>query len=85
MALQVYPNPVSSSATIQFSIPHSSEVKIELFDLQGRKIQTIAEGNYRSGNHQLEFEIENLPPGIYLLQLQTDSGIESQKLIIQSL
>lgn len=80
--LSVYPNPVSSLATIQFFLTGSDEIKIELLDMQGRKIKTIAEGNFEAGNHQLNFSAANLTAGVYLLQLCCTSHIESQKLII---
>jgi uncharacterized delta-60 repeat protein len=88
--LQVYPNPLSDEAVVQFSITQNSILEISLFDLQGRKIKTITEGNFEAGSHQLNFSPEDLPQGIYLLQLSTwipseksYSTLQSLKLIVQ--
>jgi hypothetical protein len=54
-------------------------LKIDLLDLSGRKIKTIAEGNYDEGNHQLNFSAKDLPKGIYLLRLQMNSSFPTQK------
>jgi hypothetical protein len=81
--LTVFPNPVSESATIQFSLDKNSAVTIDLFDLQGRKVQSIVEGNYKVGDHQLMLQKKNLTAGVYFLQLKSDSGMTTQKLIIE--
>jgi hypothetical protein len=87
--LSVFPNPFSDFTTIQFSLEKNLNLKVELQDLSGRKIKTIAEENFEAGIHQLIFSAEDLPKGIYLLQLsllnaagETGSGIQKQ-LIIQ--
>jgi hypothetical protein len=82
-AFQVYPNPLSFSATIQFTLPNSSELKIELFDLQGRKIQTIAEKIFGAGNHQLNFSAGGLSKGMFFLRMQSETGISTQTIIIK--
>jgi PKD repeat protein len=79
----VVPNPFSDFTSIQFFLEKNTPAKIELFDLHGVKIKTITEGNFEAGNHQAILPKENLGAGIYLLQLETSSGISIQKLIIQ--
>lgn len=79
----IFPNPSSNSFTTVFFIPENSAVSISLLDAGGRKIKTVAQGNFEAGNHQLQFEKENLSPGLYLLQLKSDAGIQIQKLVIQ--
>jgi len=87
----VYPNPASDFATIEFSLSNSSDVEISLLDLQGRKIKTISpdpsggkfDPEESAGIHQFQFDCGDLPAGLYLLQLKTESGIETKKLIIE--
>ena len=82
-SLAISPNPFSSETTVQFSLPENEYAKIDVFDLSGRKIKTIAERNFFEGIHEVILEKENLGAGIYLLQLTTDSGVSIQKIIIQ--
>jgi hypothetical protein len=79
LSLDVFPNPFSSSAEIQFSLINASDIKLELFDLQGKKIKTIAEGNFSDGNHQLILECNDMESGIYLLQFVTGLSSISSK------
>ncbi|HUM45691.1 MAG TPA: YCF48-related protein [Chitinophagales bacterium] len=81
--LEIFPNPFKELTSIRFSLVNSSPLGIDLFDLQGKKIKTIVEGNFDEGNHQLQFERENLPPGVYMLQLRTNSFLHTKKLVIQ--
>ncbi|HUM48327.1 MAG TPA: T9SS type A sorting domain-containing protein, partial [Chitinophagales bacterium] len=82
-ALEVYPNPFSENAVVQFQITKSTLVEISLFNLQGRKIKTIAAGSFVAGNHQIMVNRENIHGGCYLLKITcgVESGVE--KIIIQ--
>jgi hypothetical protein len=68
--LYVFPNPMTSSSTIEFKIDEAAFVRIELQDLQGRKIKTLADANYGSGDHRVFLNKENLLPGTYFLRLR---------------
>ncbi|HSP86587.1 MAG TPA: S8 family serine peptidase, partial [Ignavibacteriaceae bacterium] len=57
---QNYPNPFNPSTTIKYSVPKTSYLKLELYDVLGNKIKTIDEGIKTVGIHQLEFSAENL-------------------------
>jgi uncharacterized delta-60 repeat protein len=79
----VFPNPLSANSIIQLTLAKSFHVKIELFDLQGRKIKMISEGDFEAGDHQITFQKENLNSGIYFLQLRSNNGIATLKLVVQ--
>ena len=79
----VFPNPFSTTTTILFSIQVRTPLNVDLLDLQGRIVETVITGNFEAGDHEVGFSRENLPAGIYLLQLKTDWGIQTKKLIIQ--
>jgi hypothetical protein len=83
VTLNIYPNPFMKEAIIQFAVSENSFVTIELLDLSGRKIKTIAEGNYEAGNHQFLLQKKNLPAGIYYIQGITNSGFQTLKVILQ--
>lgn len=53
ISLEVFPNPVSSSVTILFSLNEDSKVLIELFSIDGRKVITIADENFQAGNQEI--------------------------------
>lgn len=83
MALNVYPNPISSSATVSFFLNETSEVRIDLLDVNGRSLKVIAEMNFSSGTHEITFLRESLQAGIYFLQLRTNEGVILKKVVAE--
>lgn len=81
--LDAYPNPFSGSTLIQFSINAPASLKIELWDLNGRKIKLIAEGNFEKGNHEMVLDNTDLSTGVYLLKLITSDNVITRKLVKQ--
>lgn len=82
-SFDVFPNPVSSTATISFSLVAAAKVSIELFSVDGKKVMTIADESFSDGNHELNLNRTSLSAGIYFLQLKTDGETLQQKLVIQ--
>jgi len=69
--LQIYPNPFSNSATIEYTLPEGSDVEIVLYDLTGRKIENLYSGYQSSGIHTLSINVNDLNPGIYFYKMKT--------------
>ena len=68
--LQNYPNPFNPTTKISFSIPNSTHVKIIVYDLLGREIQTLVDEIRTSGEHSVIFDANKLASGIYFYKLQ---------------
>jgi hypothetical protein len=81
--LLIFPNPFPDFASIQFSLQNSTHVNINLFNLHGKKVKPITEGSFQAGIHHVNFFKEDMPGGVYILQIKTDMEILSQKLIIE--
>lgn len=81
--LMIYPNPVSSTATISFKLENSKEVSIILFDASGRKVTSVFDGALEAGNQKIEMKRNNLVSGIYLLQIITGTEVQRLKMIIE--
>lgn len=78
-----YPNPFNSRTNIRFELHKPGKVEISLYDLNGRKIIKLTDGNYAMGSHQVQANLKNLASGIYFYTFMLD-GIkrESRKLIL---
>lgn len=61
-----FPNPVDTEATIQFDLPQTMDISIQLYSWDGRYIQTMAKGSYSAGQHSLDFKAQNLSTGLYV-------------------
>jgi hypothetical protein len=68
---QNYPNPFNPSTVIRFSVERESSVRVEAFDLLGRRVATILEAVRPVGVHQVEWNAAGLPSGMYLIRLET--------------
>ncbi len=73
---QNYPNPFNPSTSIQYQLASNAEVSLKVYDLLGREVQQLANGQQRAGYYSVEFDASRLASGmyIYVLQAKTDSG-----------
>lgn len=86
-SLSAYPNPVVNAATISFSLQQSQKVSLQVFDMSGRIIKKLAEGEMQPGSHQVTWNATDnnesaVAAGIYLLKLQTGNNIETKKISV---
>ena len=85
--LSNYPNPISSSTNISFSIPQSQKVVIHIFDGTGKLIRTIADAQMQAGAHQFTWNAadENgkaVASGIYYLKFSAGNYAETRKVSV---
>ncbi|GEO07111.1 hypothetical protein AAE02nite_47750 [Adhaeribacter aerolatus] len=83
-ALTVYPNPATEKAIVNFSLTTAGKYTLDLYDIHGAKVKTLASGK-TPANKALEVKVNvgEFTKGVYLLKLQTEQGIYSQRLLIQ--
>ena len=79
---QNYPNPFNPTTDIQFSIPQRMNVKLEVFDMIGRRIALLVDETRSSGNHQVTFDASDLASGAYLYRLQTETATITKSLML---
>jgi len=83
MDVDVFPNPLLSSTTIQFTLTQPSPVIIGLFSVEAKEVMTIADENFSEGVHEVKFNCQSLTAGIYFLQLITNEGVMTKKIVVQ--
>jgi hypothetical protein len=81
-SLQVYPNPVSSSTTISFSIEQSQNVSLLIFDMNGKLVSTLADKVFEEGDYEMVWNAANVNSGIYFLQVRTEENLEIIKIAV---
>jgi hypothetical protein len=70
------PNPAFTQATVFFRLHQRAEkTRLTLVDLNGNKVQSRILGAMLAGEHKEELSYQGLPPGIYLLALESDEGM----------
>ena len=79
---QNYPNPFNPETNICYNISNKSDVKIIVYDIIGKEIETLVNEIKQSGSYTIRFDANNLPSGIYFYQLIANSMIiETKKMI----
>lgn len=68
---QNYPNPFNNSTVIPFALNASQDVKVQVWDTNGRLISTLVDGRMIAGNHQVALTTDGLSSGIYIYTLET--------------
>lgn len=76
------PNPFNGSTKISYSLNESSEVSLEVLDVLGNKLYTLANGSMSSGEFSTEFNSKGLQKGVYYYRLKAGSFIETKKMIL---
>jgi len=66
---QNYPNPFNPRTTINFALPSAANVRLNVYDVNGREIAELANGWREAGSHEITFDGSHLPSGIYLYRL----------------
>ena len=66
---QNFPNPFNPATTITFTVPEPSHVKIEIFDVLGRRVAFLVNETFSAGEHQVVFDASALPSGIFLIRM----------------
>ncbi|MBZ0203130.1 MAG: T9SS type A sorting domain-containing protein [Ignavibacteria bacterium] len=79
---QNYPNPFNPVTKIKFSIPKSSQVKIVIFDLLGKEIETIVDQQLNPGEYENDFDGSRLSSGVYFYMLIADDITETKKMLM---
>jgi len=80
--MQNYPNPFNASTSIQFGLPTSSQVRIDVLKLDGRHVANILNQRMSSGNHTLSWDASNLSSGIYVYTLRAGEINITRKMIL---
>jgi Concanavalin A-like lectin/glucanases superfamily/Secretion system C-terminal sorting domain len=68
---QNYPNPFNPTTNISFSIPESGDVKLLVYDVRGRLVETLANGNFTKGNYTKIWDASNLSTGMYFINMSS--------------
>ncbi|KUO59685.1 hypothetical protein APF79_05955 [bacterium BRH_c32] len=79
---QNYPNPFNPSTTIDYELPKSSFVTISVYNILGKEIATLVEGEKSAGYYQVTWNAENLPSGIYFYTFKAGNKIATKKMIL---
>jgi len=79
---KAYPNPFNPTTTINFGIPFESEVSISVYNLQGREVTSLINGNMDAGYHSIIWNADSYSSGVYFVKMVAGEYISQQKLML---
>lgn len=79
---QNYPNPFNPSTTIPVSISEFQRVKIDIYDMAGRLVQSVFDGNLSNGNYAIPVNMERFASGVYMYRLQTNDDVQIKRMTL---
>lgn len=77
-----YPNPFNPTTTIAFNLSANQNVELRIYDILGNKSETILNRYFTAGRHEVVFNAEGLPSGIYFYQLKAGNLVQSKKMLL---
>ncbi|MDA3838141.1 MAG: T9SS type A sorting domain-containing protein [Candidatus Delongbacteria bacterium] len=79
---QNYPNPFNPITTIRFALPTSSDVKINVYNINGQLISELVNGSKEAGIHKVNFDASNFNSGMYFYTLEANGMSITKKMIL---
>ncbi len=79
---QNYPNPFNPSTTIRFALPQAEQVRLAVYDMLGRELAVLVDGQRPAGWHSATFDARDLASGMYLYRLEAGAQVITQQMVL---
>lgn len=81
--LRSYPNPANGDARIDFTLPASTQVELEVYDVRGSLLYTLLDESLHGGQHSASLDCQAMPSGFYFIVLKANGRSEVKKIVVQ--
>ena len=75
------PNPFSNTATFDVNLAQNADVEISVYDITGKKVETVHDGEMNAGKSQIVWTPENLADGVYFVQMVIDGSVTTKRIV----
>jgi len=79
---QNYPNPFNPTTTITFALPKTSNVKLEVYTINGELMATLIDNVMPAGNHKVTLDASRFASGVYIYKIQADKFNFARKMVL---
>lgn len=80
--MQNYPNPFNPSTKILFNVPKNAFVKLSVYDMSGKEVEVIVNGELKAGKYEADWMPRNLASGIYFYSLNSSDFSETKRMVL---
>jgi hypothetical protein len=79
---QNYPNPFNPTTKIKFDIVRAGDVKIVVYDVMGREVQTVLNERLQPGTYEASFDASQLTSGVYFYKITAGDFLQTKKMLM---
>lgn len=79
---QNYPNPFNATTTIEYGIPEAARVTIDIYDVLGRRVETLVDQYQSAGYHQATWKAGSQTSGMYFFKIQANDYVEQKSMML---
>jgi hypothetical protein len=79
---QNFPNPFNPTTKIDFKLKQSGLTTLKVYDMLGREVETLVNGELQAGSYQVDFDGRGLASGVYFYRLNSGSFVETKKMMV---
>jgi hypothetical protein len=79
---QNYPNPFNASTIISYSLPRPTDIRIEIFDILGRRVETLFSGPQQAGEHAVNWRPGDISSGVYYYRIGSEDFGQSRSCLL---
>jgi len=79
---QNYPNPFNPNTVISFQLPVNGHVTLKVFDVKGREVATLVDGNLETGSHVVTLALDDSPSGLYFYKITAGKFSQTRKAVL---
>jgi len=80
---QAYPNPASDRMFLEYTLPGSAVVTLNMFDVTGKNVRSESLGRQAAGTQRHTLALDGISPGVYQVQLQAGNGIVNVRVVVK--
>ncbi len=81
-SLSAYPNPFNAATQLEYELAATGPVNLTIFDITGREVTTLVSGMQNAGRHQVNWNAEDAPSGVYLARIHAGNVSMTKKLVL---